>query len=89
LIGVASQYASALGPTADEIARQLTGYVSHLASVRQTNVGEEGIVVPRGRGKLERELAILLDESQVGGLSPRVVKLICDMRAQWGELDRA
>lgn len=48
---------------------------------------ERGIVVPQGRGKLERDLAILLDENQGAGLSPRVAKLIRDMRTEWNELD--
>jgi transposase len=49
---------------------------------------ERGIVVPRGRTKLEAELAILIDDNQGAGLSPRVAKLICEMRTQWSELDR-
>jgi transposase len=48
---------------------------------------ERGIVVPQGRGKLERDLAILLDQNQGAGLSPRVAKLIRDMRTEWNELD--
>jgi transposase len=48
---------------------------------------ERGIVVPQGRGKLERDLAILLGENQGAGLSPRVAKLIRDMRTEWNELD--
>jgi transposase len=48
---------------------------------------ERGIVFPQGRGKLERDLAILLDENQGAGLSPRVAKLIRDMRTEWNELD--
>jgi transposase len=46
---------------------------------------QRGIVVPQGRGKLERELVILIDEKQGAGLSPLVVKLIHDMRTQWSE----
>jgi transposase len=46
---------------------------------------QRGIVVPQGRGKLERELVILIDEKQGAGLSPLVVKLIDDMRTQWSE----
>jgi transposase len=49
---------------------------------------ERGIVIPQGRRKLEQELVILIDEKQGAGLSPRVAKLIGDMRTQWSELDR-
>jgi transposase len=48
---------------------------------------ERGIIVPQGRGKLERDLAILLDENQGTGLGPRVAKLIRDMRIEWNELE--
>jgi transposase len=49
---------------------------------------ERGIIVPQGRCKLEQELVVLIDDKQGAGLSPRIVKLIKDMQAEWSELDR-
>ena len=49
---------------------------------------ERGIVAPQGRSKLERELAVLIDEKHGAFLGVRLVKLVQDMRAQWLELDR-
>lgn len=49
---------------------------------------ERGMAVPQGRRNLERELFILIDDKQAAGLSPRVVQLIADMRAQWSKRDR-
>jgi transposase len=47
---------------------------------------ERGIVVPKGRRKLEVRLAEVLAAEQAA-LSPRTRLLIEDMRAQWRELD--
>jgi transposase len=47
---------------------------------------ERGIVVPKGRHKLEVRLAEVLATGQAA-LSPRTRLLIEDMRAQWSELD--
>ncbi len=64
----------------DRLIGERTALINQLRAI----LLERGIVVPRGRGRLEGELAILIDENQGAGLSPRVVKLICDMRTQWG-----
>jgi transposase len=48
---------------------------------------ERGIVVPKGRRRLELRLEELLAAEQAS-LSPRIRLLIEDMRAQWRELDR-
>jgi transposase len=68
----------------DRLVGERTSLINQLRAI----LLERGIVVPQGRGKLERELAILIDDNQEASLSPRVVKLICDMRTQWSELDR-
>jgi transposase len=68
----------------DRLVGERTALINQLRAI----LLERGIVVPQGRGKLERELAILIDDNQGASLSPRVVKLICDMRTQWSELDR-
>jgi len=49
---------------------------------------ERGLVAPQGKRKLERFLVALMDEQGGPGLSPRMVTLIADARAQWAELDR-
>jgi transposase len=68
----------------DRLVGERTALINQLRAI----LLERGIVFPQGRGRLERELALLIDENQVAGLSPRVVKLIGDMRTQWSELDR-
>ena len=49
---------------------------------------ERGMVAPQGKRKLQRFLAVLMDEQGGAGLSPRMVVLVADARAQWAELDR-
>jgi transposase len=68
----------------DRLVGERTALINQLRAI----LLERGIVVPQGRRKLEQELMILIDEKQGAGLSPRVVKLIGDMRTQWSELDR-
>lgn len=68
----------------DRLVGERTALINQLRAI----LLERGIVVPQGRRKLEQELMILIDEKQEAGLSPRVVKLIGDMRTQWSELDR-
>jgi transposase len=68
----------------DRLVGERTALINQLRAI----LLERGIVVPQGRGKLERELAILIGDNQGASLSPRMVKLICDMRTQWSELDR-
>jgi transposase len=73
----------------DRLVGERTALLNQLRAV----LLERGITVPRGRRKLEQALAALLDEA--GGedgcdpaLSPRVHRLVEDMRAEWAELDR-
>ena len=41
-----------------------------------------------GKRKLEQFLSVLMDEQGGAGLSPRMILLVADARAQWTELDR-
>jgi transposase len=49
---------------------------------------ERGMVAPQGKRKLEQFLSVLMDEQGGASLSPRMVLLVEDARAQWAELDR-
>jgi transposase len=49
---------------------------------------ERGVVIPKGRRKLEQALARLLDGSEPVALSPRIERLLADMQAEWQALDR-
>lgn len=49
---------------------------------------ERGIIVAKGRRKLEAFLIELMNDQDGAGLSARVIMLIADARAQWAELDR-
>jgi transposase len=51
---------------------------------------ERGVVIAKGRRRLEEYLAGLLDDTgePPAFLSPRACLLIQDMRLEWGELDR-
>ena len=49
---------------------------------------KRGHVAPQGKRKLERFLSVLMDEQGGAELSPRIVLLIADARAQWAELDQ-
>ena len=49
---------------------------------------ERGIVAPQGKRKLKHFLVNLMDEHGKPGLSPRMITLVTDVRAQWAELDR-
>jgi transposase len=45
-------------------------------------------VVGQGKHKLQEFLVQLMDGRQREGLSPRMILLVADARAQWAELDR-
>jgi transposase len=49
---------------------------------------ERGIIAPQGKRKLEQFLVHLIDEQSGAGLSPRMIMLVADARAQWTDLDR-
>jgi transposase len=48
---------------------------------------ERGITVPQGRRKLEQHVVTMLDSGEAQ-LSPRVLKLIGDMKSEWAALDQ-
>ena len=68
----------------DRLVGERTALINQLRAI----LLERGIVVPRGKRKLEQFLVALMDEQSGPGLSPRIVMLIADARAQWAELDR-
>src|ERR1700751_1162916 len=46
------------------------------------------MVAPQGKRKREQFLTVLMDDQGGEGLSPRMILLVADSRAQWAELDR-
>ena len=60
-----------------------TALINHLRAL----LLERGIVVPQGRRKLEEEIAIFADEDAIEALSPRIRRLIEDLRSEWRTLD--
>jgi transposase len=67
---------------------RLVGERTALTNQLRAILLERGIVAPKGRRKLEEFLIALMDEQGGEGLSPRMVLLVEDARAQWAELDR-
>jgi transposase len=67
---------------------RLVGERTALINQLQAILLERGIVAPQGRRKLEQFLTVLMDEQDGAGLSPRMILLAADARAQWAELDR-
>ena len=67
----------------DRLVGERTALINQLRAV----LLERGIVVPRGRRKLERYVDALLAEQEVR-FSPRTRLLVADLRAEWRELDR-
>ena len=66
----------------ERLVSERTALINHLRAL----LLERGIVVPRGRRKLERALpGILADESS--GLSARLRRLASDLREEWRALD--
>lgn len=73
--------------TIHRIRQRLVGRRTALINQLRAILLERGITVPQRRRVLEARLpAILADER--AGLSPRVRRLIEDMRAEWRDLDR-
>jgi transposase len=74
----------------DRLVGERTALLNQLRAV----LLERGITAPQGRRKLEQALAALLDEAgaedgrAAAALSPRVLALLEDMRAEWAGLDR-
>jgi transposase len=68
----------------DRLVGQRTALINQLRAV----LLERGIVVPRGRRKLEQHLAAMTEEKGGMLLGARMRSLVEDMRAEWRELDR-
>jgi transposase len=67
----------------DRLVGERTALINQLRAV----LLERGIVVPKGRRKLEHYVDALLAEEEVR-FSPRTRLLVADLRAEWRELDR-
>jgi transposase len=68
---------------------RLVGHRTALINQLRAVLLERGVVLAKGRRKLEQRLAEMLDEAEPpAALSPRTLLLIKDMRAEWCELDR-
>ena len=68
----------------DRLVGERTALINQLRAI----LLERGMVAPQGKRKLEQFLAVLMDEQGGAGLSPRMIVLVADARAQWVELDR-
>jgi transposase len=68
----------------DRLVGERTALINQLRAI----LLERRIVVPQGKRKLEQFLAVLMDEQGGAGLSPPMITLVADARAQWAELDQ-
>jgi transposase len=68
----------------DRLVSERTALINQLRAI----LLERGLVAPKGKRKLAEFLVVLMDEQSGAGLSPRMVLLVADARAQWAELDR-
>jgi transposase len=68
----------------DRLVGERTALINQLRAI----LLERGMVAPQGKRKLELFLTVLMDEQGGAGLSPRMILLVADARAQWTELDR-
>jgi len=73
----------ALHRARERLVAERTALINHLRAL----LLERGIVVPQGRRKLEEELAVFADEEESETLSPRIRRLIEDLRSEWRALD--
>src|SRR5271166_5569275 len=62
----------------DRLVGERTGPINQLRAI----LLERGIVVPQGKRKLEQFLVGLMDDQDGSGLSPRMILLVADARAQ-------
>jgi transposase len=67
----------------DRLVGERTALINQLRAVLM----ERGITVPQGRRKLEQHVVTMLDSGEAQ-LSPRVLKLIGDMKSEWAALDQ-
>ena len=69
----------------DRLVAERTALINQMRAI----LLERGIIVRQGKRALELQLAALTDGSgDASGLSPRILTLVADARAQWLELDR-
>jgi transposase len=68
----------------DRLVGERTALINQLRAI----LLERGFIAPQGKRKLEQFLAVLMDEQAGAGLSPRMILLVADARAQGAELDR-
>src|SRR6201981_2172821 len=68
----------------DRLVGERTALINQLRAV----LLERGMVAPQGRRKLERYLAEMASSEDDATLSPRMRRLIGDLRVEWAELDR-
>jgi transposase len=68
----------------DRLVGERTALINQLRAI----LLERGMVAPQGKRKLEQFLIVLMDEQGGAGLSPCMILLVADARAQWAELDR-
>ena len=68
----------------DRLVGERTALINQLRAV----LLERGTTVPQGRRKLEQHLDAMMASADDHSLSPRIRRLIGDMRAEWLELDR-
>jgi transposase len=68
----------------DRLVGERTALINQLRAI----LLERGRTVPQGRRKLEQYLAAMPDPESDATLSPRMRRLVEDMRAEWRELDR-
>ena len=67
----------------DRLVGERTALINQLRAI----LLERGSTVPQGRRRLEQYLATMSDPEGDSSLSPRMHRLIEDMRAEWLELD--
>jgi transposase len=67
----------------DRLVAERTALINQLRAI----LLERGIIMSRGRRKLETSLAVLMD-ADIAPVSPRIRTLIEDMQGQWHDLDR-
>ena len=73
--------------TLHRVRDQLVGERTSLMNQMRSLLLERGHVIPQGRARLATSVAELLDGS-TPSLSPRIARLIAEMREQWLALDR-
>jgi transposase len=67
----------------DRLVGGRTALINQLRAILLERIGRA-----QGERKLERFLAVAMYEQAGAGLSPRMILLVADSRAQWAELDR-